>query len=190
MIRFIRYGKMCHVLEIYLTLRSHASAAAMSNNKVYLHAGSKTPCRDGLYELSMQSFTWTRIDTRGQRPDGQALASLAPVTVTKFVSCGESEYGQDFIRIFDVQSHTWKQLLQTRVAFDEVNTIMTGLHGSAIILSESIQPWDEMYNPVTILRLESKCLQQLAMQIINQKVDTTLWEILPKKLRCKLMGTE
>ena len=72
------------------------------------------------------------------------------------------------------------------------HTNITGLHGSAIIVSAHFRPEqcvpDPLYNPVLIVRLEPKSLQQLAMQMIHQKEVTTLWE--PKKLKCKLMGTE
>ena len=171
--------------------RSDASVARM-DDKVYLLGGFYMWDTHWLYELTMGSFTWTYIDITGLRPHDRVPTSFMPVALNKMVV-----YGDGFTRIFHVQSHTWKELWRTKVSFDSWTTYtnITGLPGSAVIVGTHCRPApvpvpDPLYNPVVTVRLEPKSLQQLAMQMIHQKVDTTLWEMLPKKLRCKLMGTE
>ena len=97
------------------TPRSLAAASRMMD-KVYLLGGNdlwggrtvwKTPC---LYELTMHSFTWTRIDITGLRPHDPGHTSLIPVAHDEMLV-----YGEGFTRIYHVQSHTWKELLWSLV---------------------------------------------------------------------------
>lgn len=181
--------------------RAYASSAII-DKKVYLCGGeaSSMPGRDDLYELDMHSFTWTHIEATGLRFDGQLSMSLIPATVNKLIFYGNNKYRESFIRIFDLQSHTvksitWKELSETKVSSDSDCTSMTGLSGNAVILGEFIQlkgqtynPKGQTYNPIINLRLQRKSLQQLAMQTMYHKVDSSLWEMLPKKLKGRLDG--
>ena len=139
----------------------------------------------------MNSFIWSRIETSGLirylGPTDVDL-SLTPVTVNQLVFLTDSEFN-GIIRIFNVQSHTWRERLGTHIGRDYGHTGTTGLHGSAIILGAYIQPDDKAYNPVITVRIEPKSLQQLAIQMIYQKVEPILWKMLPKKLTCKMEGT-
>ena len=146
--------------------RAYASSAII-NSKVYLHGGGDpydVPYRDHLYELDMQSFIWTRIETTGLRPNGQDNASLTPATFNQLVFYGKIGFQEDFTRIFDVQSHTWKKHLIKKTGKDWGHTGTTGLHGSAIILGEFYQSDNQAYDPVITVRIEPKSLQQLAKQ--------------------------
>ena len=169
--------------------RRDASTATIKD-KVYLHGGSPSNklYTKNMYVLDMHSVIWSRIETSGlTRPLRQTNVSLTPVTVSQLVFIGNSlsQFRGD-IWIFDVQSHTWKKHLGKDIGYDYEHTGITGLQGSAIILGETIQPVGQAYNPLITVSLEPKHLQQLAMQ----KVDTTLWEMLPKKLTRRMMGTE
>ena len=168
-------------------------STAQITDKFYLHGGLplNKPYRNHMYELDMHSTIWSRIETSALISYfGQTDIdfSLTPVitTVYQLVFYGDGKFGNGNILIFDVQSHTWKEHLGTLTGYDYNNTGITGLHGSVIILGRDIQPEGKAYNPVITVRLGPKRLQQLAMQ----QVDTTLWEMLPKKLTRKIMGTE
>ena len=166
--------------------RRDASSSAIIKDKVYLHGGSPSNELDSMYVLDMHSVIWSRIETTGlTRPLHQTNVSLTPVTSNQLVFIDNSQF-QGMIWIFDVQSHTWKKHLGKDIGYDYDHTGITGLHGSAIILGETIQPEGQAYNPLITVRLEPKLLQQLA----SQKVDATLWEMLPKKLTRKMTGTE
>ena len=163
------------------------ASSIIINDKAYLHGGNNNRyIDDDLYELNMHSITWTRIETTGEKPRGACNTLLIPVTGNQLLLCG----ARGFIWIFDVHSHTWKGHLEKEIKLKEADTVITGLHGSAIILGEFYQSDSQAYSPVITVRLEPKSLQQLAMQMIYQKVDKTLWEILPKKLTRKMMGRE
>ena len=168
------------------------ASAALLNDKVYLHGGypSNIPYRGDLYELDMPSITWTRIKPTGLRPNGRMNFSLISVTINHLVFYGGPDGGA-VTRIFDVQLHTWKEYSEKKIAYNSDHTGTTGLHGSVVIIGRYFQPEDQLaYTPTVVtLRLEPKSLQQLAMQMIYHKVDSTLWETLPKKLLCKMIGT-
>ena len=140
-----------------------------------------------MFELDMHSAIWSQIESTGLRPNYQLNTSLIPVTVKHLVFYGDSE-GWGFTRIFDVEAHRWNEHKPQNVAYDQDHTGMTGLHGSAVILGEFYHSGKGTYHPVITVRLEPKSLQQLAMQMIYQNVDRTLWKMLPNKLKCK-MGT-
>ena len=172
--------------------RADASAALMED-KVYLFGGDispNMPNRYGLYELNMHSITWTQIEIPGLRPTNNQKTSVIPVTDNKLILYANIEKKDGFIEIVDVQSHTWKEHLEKKVGYNYDHTGITGLFGSAIILGEAIQPESQAYNHLITVRIEPKSLQQLAMQTICQKVDTSFWEILPNKLIHKMLGTE
>ena len=167
--------------------RKDASTATIKD-KLYLHGGSPSNERytKNMYVLDMHLVIWSRIETTGlTRPLRQTNVSFTPVTVNQLVFIDNSQF-QGVIWIFDVQSHTWKKHLGKDIGYDYDHTGITGLRGSAIILGETVQPVGQAYNPLITVRLEPKHLQQLAMQ----KVDTTLWRLLPKKLTLKMTGTE
>ena len=139
-----------------------------------------------MYVLDMHSVIWSRIETTGLTgPLGQTQVSLTPVTVNQLVLNDNSQF-LGVIWIFDVQSHTWKKHLGKDIGYYYDHTGITSIHGSAITLGETIQPVGQAYNPLITVRLEPKPLQQLSMQ----KVDTTFWEMLPKKLTRKMTGTD
>ena len=164
------------------------AASAVINDKVYLHGGSSSVSYGKeMYELDMQSITWTRIKATGLTPNVQCKSSLIPVSAKQLVFFGGSGR-QGGTKIFDVQSQMWNKHLWRNIGYQSDHTATLGLHGSAIILGEEIQPKHQAYNPVFTVRFEPKSLQQLAMTIIYQEVDSTLWKMLPEKLTHKLMG--
>ena len=166
------------------------AAVAVTKDKSYLYGGHKSLQRlYDLYELSMRSFTWTQVKVSGPKPTYSLTTSLIPVTDNTLVLYCGNGHGKGCTKILDVKSHILKEHLETKIGHCFVNTGTTGLRGSAIILSGSIHS-HQSYNPVLTVRIEPKSLQQLAMQMIYQKVDRTLWEMLPKTLRRKMMGTK
>ena len=115
-------------------------------------------------------------------------------------------------------SRRWRENIKT-VAYNCCHTGTTGLHGSAVILGEYYQSDNQasnpvitvrfapnslqqlamqcdyyqsdnqVFNPVITVRLEPKNLQQLAMQMVYEKVELAHWDMLPNKLKCRMMGT-
>ena len=170
--------------------RSHA-AAAVTMDKIYLYGGiffKTIQILHDLYELNMHSCTWTQVEFPGPKPICRLTTSLIPVTDDKLVLYSSNGYGNGFTGILDVKSNIWKEHLETKSHHWAVDhTGATGLQGSAIIISENIQP-HQSYNPVVTVRIAPRSLQQLALQMIYQKVDRTLWEMLPKTLIRKMMG--
>ena len=130
--------------------------------------------------LDMHSFIWSRIESSGLIPNCQYKTSLIPVTVDKVIFYG------DFTRSFDMKSHRWREHVKN-VAYGSDHTGTTGLSGSAIILSIYYKSGDQAFNPVMTVRFEPKSLQQLAMQMVYHEVEPTHWDMLPDKLKCKMM---
>ena len=167
--------------------RSQA-ASAIIKSKFYIHGGDpwSMPHRDDLYELDMHSITWTRIKTTGPGPKGQSSASLTPLSTNQLVFCGAGKS-----QVFDVQSATWKTLCSSKTIYHRWDHMCTtGIHNSVIIL--------ELRKYISIVNFEPRSLQQQSMEIVRKLIKKrNKWfttkvplERLPKKLVCKIMGTD
>ena len=168
------------------------ASAAVMKHKVYLCGGyvsSSVSTRLRMYELSIHSMTWTQIEFTGLRYNIHQIISLTSVRDNELVLHSNTGYEKGFTRILDAQSHTWKEHLEEKMGYGFNHTGTTGLHGSVIILGKTVEPAGQAFNPVITVRLEPKSLQQLAIQMIYQNLDSTLWKMLPKKLEHKIIGS-
>ena len=154
-----------------------------------------------LYELSMRSLVWTKIEAAMPRPDDYREATLTPISASQLVMYGgmhrhvlEKLTGP---WILDIQSYTWRQHPITE-NYNRLNHAgITGLNSSVIILGGSMfKPVSlqgakcQLENSIFSVRLEPKCLQQLAIQMIYKHRSKLPWKSLPKTLTCKIMDHE
>ena len=177
--------------------RCHASAAVLADT-VWLYGGKTKNnfFNSDLYELNMLSFAWTKIETTMPRPNGRRQASFIPISSSQLVLYGGNGYQDEHDQnltvpwIFNVQLHTWKQHPMAECYLRKDHTCITGLNSSAIILGGKTSRGSQHQRKSTIfyVRLEPKCLQQLAIQMIYKHKSELPWKSLPKNLTCKIMA--
>ena len=167
---------------------NRASTTKMQDN-VWLHETTTInySCSLGLYTLSMHSFTWTRIETTMPKPIRNSKASLTPISASQLLSYGGfsqdiSDKNLTLSWIFDIQSRQWKQHPIAETYHRWNHTGITGLNSRVIILGGG--------NTISVVILEPKSLEQLAIQRIYKHRSKLPWKKLPKKLTCKIMFPE
>ena len=173
--------------------------------KMWLYGGSndRVVTNDSLYELNMQSFVWTQIETNMPRPQvkftGGFHAPLTQISADQFVLYGGTRGGNLNISnipwIFDVQSHTWSRHPKTEghPQWSHKHIVLvTCLKNNVIILAKKTKSaWiqDEATDFSVMLDcIEPKSLQHLAIQMIYKHRSKLPWESLPRKLSCKISG--
>ena len=170
--------------------RESASAATI-NDKVWLHGGhTGVGWENKLYELSMNSFSWTHICIEIPRPLVSGKSALASLSDNHLVIHlhGGSHQGRS-IWIFDVESYQLRQSPGDVKCYQQQfpSTGTRGLNRDAIILGGHHIP---KFTSVFTVMLEPKRLQQLAMRIIHQHKKDLHWKSLPPQLIRKVFGTE
>ena len=165
--------------------RSNHASATM-NEKVWLFGGRDFRSMDDLFELTMHSLTWIKIQTGHPHPYGRSMCTLTLLTNNQIVLHGGFGRGKGVNEtwIMDLASHSWRQYTSGRDHVRRCHTGASGLRSNAIIFGglKDLKDTYEVYNIVFNVMLEPKCLQQLAMQIIYKNKDTLPWKFLPVKL--------
>ena len=176
------------------------ASSAMVADTVWLYGGltKNDAYNNDMYELSMLSFAWTKIEVTTPRPNGNYGASLSPISASQFLLHGgqhQDEHGQSLNTmpwIFSVQLRTWRQHPTAESHLRENHTCycITALNSNIIILGGKTSSGSRHQRENTILcvRLEPKSLQQLAIQMIYKHKSELPWKSLPKKMTCKIMG--
>ena len=172
------------------------ACTTMIEDTVWLYGGRTCSnfFNNDFYELNMLSFVWTKIKTTMPRPDGISGASLTSISASKLVLYGGCHQDMDdhnlaIPRVFDIQSRTWSQHPTTETCHRIYHSGLTGLNSSVIILGGETSGGSQHHreNAILYVRLEPKCLQQLALQMIYTHKSELPWKSLPKKLTCQIM---
>ena len=167
-------------------------AVTVIQDKVWLYGGNRLILlSDDLYELSMHSLAWTKIQTGHPKPHRCDCSSLNAVSGDKLLQhAGWTEHlgALNETWIFDIQSKTWKQYTgrKDHPRRDHKGTI--GLNNSVIVTGggkDRNDPYD-VYTITYYIMLEPKTLQQLTMKTIYNNQTRIQWKVLPKKLIAKL----
>ena len=125
---------------------------------------------DGLYELDMRSFSWTKIDICMVQPEPRFSFSLTAVTGNHLILHGGADIHRNRKNttwIFDIQSHSWRQYGITQDEPRAGHTGTPGLNDSVIAIGgfrfdeEDID--GQTLNLVHTIMLEPKSLQQYSI---------------------------
>ena len=166
-----------------------ACAAAILEDTVCFYGGNNhNRVLNELYELSMESLSWTQVQTGGTKPQGCCFATLTAVTASKLVLHNGSSHGTILINetwILDLPSKSWKQYESNKDKPRWGHTASLGINKSIIIIGGM----DRDHNGKNIackehfiLRLEPKSLEQLAMITVHKYQSELPVNTLPKKL--------
>ena len=167
-------------------------ASAIIKNKVWLIGGFETMkyADDDIFELSMYSLTWSRIQTGNNRPQESNLHTLTALTDDKLVLHVRDRVGQMLSEtwIMDLTSHSWRMYTPVRDHDRFNHTGSSNLNNNVIIVGgvTNLDDGYEVHSDIFHVMLEPKCLQQVAMKIIYKYRDQLPWKLLPPKLLSKL----
>ena len=195
--------------DIPPTLKKASSAKI--DNTVWLYAGMTDfngagphPFHDDIYELNMNSFVWTLVETDGSRPLGLCAASLTPTASRQLVyhggRMGLVGRGEDKSWIFDVDSHTWREHTEEHGYNRHHHSGITDLDGNVLIIGGEAKydrrvrrtdkyPVSHQFLFLVTLHPKPKTLVQVAVKMIYKHRTDLLWKVLPPTLIHKLMGT-
>ena len=141
-----------------------------------------------LFELTMHSLTWTRlkVEIGKYKEQNRSNYTLTATSDYQLIFHGGRYRYWAFSEtwILDLTSHTWRLYTSGKDHGRYWNTGSSGLSNNVIIIGGFKDDGDtyKVYNEVSHVMLEPKCLQQLAIQIIYKHQDEIPWEILPSKL--------
>ena len=176
--------------------RSDADSAIL-DDKVWLYGGLSSTLQNlnDFYMLSMSNVSWTQIQTKGLMPALKKI-SLNFITDTKLVFRGipTSEINKllssckTVTWILDVTDMSCGECTasSTDRVYRSGQTCTSALCGSVLIIGGAI---GTTFQDPFCIRLEPKCLQQLAMKIIFSHQKTLPWKHLPHKLICTIMSS-
>ena len=165
-------------------------SSAIIKDKVWLFGGIDEDYSklDDFFQLDMESYTWTSIRTSQIAPGKCRGASLSAISETQLVLHGNiSSYNVIETWIIDLPSYTWKQhsSKENHRGCYYAHTSSSELNRSLTIIFCKTQNFQE--HPFKHrLVLESKSLQQLAMQVIYNHRRELPWEDLPSNLIAQL----
>ena len=166
-------------------------------HKVWLYGGMVDRGRDldDLFELRMQSLTWTQIlasTNVTKRPSALSCASLNRISNGQLVLHGGRGHNIDSTDtwVMDLSSHTW---IKHIVSADHPcfgHTSFLGENKCVIIIggrSGYIRHTSDRRDRAAVhVRLQSESLQQLAMQVIYKHRTALPCKCLPSKLLAQL----
>ena len=167
-------------------------ATAIIRNKVFLYGGSGQyggyqTCSYDFCMMNMDSLSWTTINKNQPNPGHRVELSLTAVTANQLALVGGVRaLGDDSTWIFDIENGMWKEYTQFK---DHLcRYLHTGTRGltSSVFIIGGLSRGTPKEN-TSLLLLEPKSLQQLAMYIIYQHMDMLPWQSLPSKIRNKIM---
>ena len=172
--------------------RSRASTAIIKD-KAWLYGGETArQCVYDLYELNMNSLTWTQIDIGISRPE-LLNTTLTPITTTQLVLRGWSKSRYSWSTwILNTESNKWEE----HPVFAEICDPVCHHRATTDLSSDVVDIVDHFpegqvckcHKSVLSVMLEPRKLQQLAMKIIYEYRTILPWKSLPQSLICKLMG--
>ena len=168
-------------------------ACAITKDTVWLFGGCSNSGRylGDIFEFSMNSQTWNRIQTDQPYPRARTSCTLS-VTDDKLVlhgGCGcvpdQTSFAPTALSdtwIMDLTSHSWRQYTarkDTRMN----HTGSTGLNGVIIIGGErACSETLDLHDDIFYVMLEPKSLQQVAIQVILKHQNQLRVNCLPMKL--------
>ena len=157
-------------------------------DKVWVFGGSSqnVTFHEELFELTMQSLTWTEIRTVQPRPEPRCLCTLTALTNNQLVLHGGlgNEETLSNTWIMDLTTHSWRQCTSGKDHARRHHTGSLGLNNNVIIIGgykERRDTYDAYDNTFHVL-LEAKSLQQLALRTIHKHEDELNLNYLPMKL--------
>ena len=186
MIPAITHGQIPNALEIVPSPRE-GHATAIIRNKVFLYGGRQINQFDCFFMMNMDCLSWTMINENQPNPGRRIALSLTAVTANQLALVdGIRAPGCDSTWIFDIENGMWKEYTQFK---DHLcRYLHTGTRGltSSVFIIGGLSRGTPKEN-TSLLLLEPKSLQQLAMYIIYQHMDMLPWQSLPSKIRNKIM---
>ena len=176
--------------------RSHATATVDAKTWLFGGIGERYNAFDDLFELDMDSLTWTKIQIGQPKPSKLYACTLTPLSDDKLILHG----GYYCIRrgetvhdtwILDLPSMTWRIYDTGQQGPQRMHhTCTKGSNGHVLIIGGKRAKINEVesryyhryiYNHCHIV-LEPKSLQQLATQTIHKNRESLSWQTLPRKL--------
>ena len=143
-----------------------------------------------LYELNMDSLTWTEIHSGQLAPQERYNCTLNAINYNKLVLHGGIGSGDTWTLgdtwIFDLQSQEWTQyeLTKNNPHKTDSHTGTTGLNNCVIVIGGlvRINKTTYTYTATFPIMLEPKLLQQLAMTTLYRNKSLLSERLLPKSL--------
>ena len=157
-------------------------ASAILKNRAWLYRGyDNRQYFDDMFQLTMHSLAWTRIQTVKPQPQACNLCTLMALTENQLVLHSGRARGvaMDETWIMDLQSHSWRLYRSGKDHSRSCHTGWSGLNSSVIIFGGY---GSQDVRDVFHVALEPKLLQQLAMKMIYKHKDELPWDFLPDKL--------
>ena len=162
-------------------------------DKVWLYGGKNSHLVfEDFYELDMRSLSWTQIHTSQPKRLGQFLFSLNAIAADKLVLhagitsvISDIDFSNTCWWMMDLASRTWKQIPSGDIHHRYGHTGTRGLNNHVVIIGSHID-YDNCHVTYNI-RLEPKCLKQLAIQIIDKHRESLPLQCLPKRLIANLV---
>ena len=167
-------------------------ASAIINDKVWLLGGIShaRDCTGKMFELKMNSLTWSQIQTPQLYPKAHVRCTLTAAADDKLIlhgGCIRDHTGTIMSGdtwIMDLTSYSWREFTSRQDHARELHTGSTGLNNSVIIIGGSKSRLDthHVYSTIFYVMLEPKSLQQMAMQAILKHQNELPLNCLPWKL--------
>ena len=176
----------------------HESASI--KDKVWIFGGwdQNWTLHDDMFELTMDSLTWTHIETVKPRPQARQWFTLTALTNNHLVLHGGNNggYNSDSTLsdtwIMDLTSYSWRPYKSRKdhtrrshtasVCFSNNVMIIGGRQGGRNASNGGPEYLSKPYDSVFHVMLEAQILQQLAAQTIYKYQNEINWNCLPKKL--------
>ena len=170
--------------------RAHHASTSIKN-KVWIFGGfnENWTVNDDIFELTMNSLTWTQIRTVQPRPQARQWCTLTALPNNQLVLHGGDNMQNNYSPplsdtwIMDLTSYSWRPYNSRKDHPRRSHTASVCLNNNVIIIGGSQQDYDcQPYNSVFHVMLETQSLQQLAAQTIYKHQNEINWNCLPKKL--------
>ena len=166
-------------------------ATTKGQDKICLYGGSNfmTVFYD-LFELNMNSFTWTLIQTQQLQPFTQSLCTLSMISDDNLIlhgGCTADWKRSSDTWILDLKTKTWKQYTSDAAIPRSDHTSSRGINNNVVIIggftnNDNMNQNQSLYQTTFHILTEPKSLQQLAIQKIYKHHTVLPWKCLPRKL--------
>ena len=178
----------------------HGHESTSIKDKVWIFGGrdENWTLHDDMFELTMDSLTWTQIETAQPRPQARKWFTLTALTNNHLVLHGGDNggYNSDSTLsdtwIMDLSSYSWRQYESRKDHTRRSHTASVCPNNNVIIIGGSQggrngfnggpEYLSEPYDSVFHVMLEAKSLQQLAARTIYRYENEINWNCLPEKL--------
>ena len=167
---------------------AHAAAMHEDTTWVYGGCGNDLDTLNDLYELNLRSLTWTKIDTPQPKPNGLTNSSLNVTANLQLIVHGGTECilvsASSACRdtwILDLPSLSWRR--HSIQGYRRCcHTGSLGINNNVIVIGGKGSLGNIRGVSTFKIMLESKSLQQLAMQVIHKHHHVLSLESLPKTI--------